>query len=128
MVRHADGFIGAGSSTTKKFRECVTILKDQERKIPIAKRVYVTLDDDLERARKSMDEELHRLYSMFRLPNLLEVAVYGPPEAVAEGLQEVVDAGAEMILLNPLTNELEQIERLTQEVLPRVGRKPAPRE
>jgi 2-methylisocitrate lyase-like PEP mutase family enzyme len=34
------------------------------------------------------------------------------------GLREVADAGAEMILLNPLVDDAEQIERLAAEVIP----------
>jgi hypothetical protein len=49
------------------------------------------------------------------------VAVYGPPAACAEGLREVVDAGAELILLNPLVDEAQQMERLAAEVIPKLS-------
>lgn len=120
-----DGFIGAGSTTTAKFRECVKILRDQERKVRIAKRVYVHVGPD---ARQTVQTALHELYSMFELPNLVDVAVCGPPEQVAEGLAEVAQAGAELILLNPLVNEAEQIERLAAEVIPRLSRRTPPRQ
>lgn len=37
------------------------------------------------------------------------------------GLREVAEAGAEMILLNPLFDEAEQMERLAAEVLPHLS-------
>jgi hypothetical protein len=48
------------------------------------------------------------------------VAVYGPPEACAKGLGQVAEAGAELILLNPLFDNAEQMERLAAEVVPRL--------
>jgi alkanesulfonate monooxygenase SsuD/methylene tetrahydromethanopterin reductase-like flavin-dependent oxidoreductase (luciferase family) len=42
----------------------------------------------------------------------------GPPEACAEGIRTVADAGAELILLNPLLDDAEQLERLAAEVIP----------
>ena len=52
---------------------------------------------------------------------LLPVAVTGQPEECAAGLREVVDAGAELILVNPLFDIREQMERLASEVIPKVG-------
>lgn len=46
------------------------------------------------------------------------MAVAGPPAACVAGLQEVADAGAETILLNPLVDDAEQIERFAAEVIP----------
>jgi alkanesulfonate monooxygenase SsuD/methylene tetrahydromethanopterin reductase-like flavin-dependent oxidoreductase (luciferase family) len=84
----------------------------------IAKRVYLTVDDDAERARQRMSEALHRVYNSFGARDLTPVSVTGPPDAVAAGLREVADAGAELILLNPLFDASEQMERLVAEVVP----------
>ena len=51
------------------------------------------------------------------------VADRAPADAVA-GLQEVIDAGAELVMFNPLFDDLEQMERLAAEVIPRA--RPAP--
>jgi hypothetical protein len=37
------------------------------------------------------------------------------------GVQEVVDAGAELVLLTPVADPAEQLERLAADVIPRVG-------
>jgi alkanesulfonate monooxygenase SsuD/methylene tetrahydromethanopterin reductase-like flavin-dependent oxidoreductase (luciferase family) len=53
-----------------------------------------------------------------------EVPVSGTPDEVVRGVQEVIDAGAEMVLLNPVGADVpenrEQLERLAAEVVPRL--------
>lgn len=128
-VRHGDAFLGAGSSTTAKFGEAVRIVrreladqgKDAER-FTIGKRVYLMVDDDAERARERVLAGLRRIYG--RMRGIDEVPVYGTPDDVARGLRDVVAAGAQMILLNPLGDDVaadrEQMERLAAEVLPQL--------
>jgi len=57
--------------------------------------------------------------------NLPAVPVSGTPDDVARGLREVVDAGAEMILLNPVgvnaVEDRDQMERLAAEVIPQLN-------
>jgi alkanesulfonate monooxygenase SsuD/methylene tetrahydromethanopterin reductase-like flavin-dependent oxidoreductase (luciferase family) len=48
------------------------------------------------------------------------VTVAGTPDDCVEGLRDVVAAGAEMIVLNPLHNDLAQMERLATDVAPRL--------
>jgi len=125
-VRHGDAFIGAGSQTTAAFASQVPVLRDAlaeqgKTGFRIAKRVYLAVDDDVVRARERLSAALARLYSFFNLSDLTPVAVYGPPAACAEGLAAVAEAGAEMILLNPLFDEAEQMERLAAEVMPQLA-------
>lgn len=127
-VAHADGFIGAGSQTTARFAEQVAILRgelDAAGRDPatmrIGKRVYVTVDDDVARGRERTEAELQRVYSYFGLRDVLGVTVIGGPSAVADGLREVIGAGAELVMLNPLYDEAEQMERLVAEVLPQLA-------
>jgi probable F420-dependent oxidoreductase len=124
-VRSGDGFFGAGSQTTAQFVEQVRIVREvlaetgrDPATFRIAKRVYLVVDDDAQRARQRVSEGLHALYGSFGLPDLTPVAVFGPPAVCATGLREVADAGAELILLNPLDDDAEQMERLAAEVLP----------
>jgi probable F420-dependent oxidoreductase len=126
-VAHADGFFGAGSQTTANFVEQVRTVRaalDAAGRDPatfrIAKRVYVTVDDDSDRARQRMSAALNRVYRFFGVPDLTAVSVTGAPDAVAAGLREVADAGAELLMLNPLFDHGEQMERLASEVVPRL--------
>jgi probable F420-dependent oxidoreductase len=122
-VRHGTGFFGAGSQTTARFAEQVPVLREalaESRRapdaFPIAKRVYIGVDDDAARARRRVSAALEGLYGR----DILPVAVYGPPDACVKGLREVGAAGAGMILLNPMFDEPEQMERLAAEVIPRL--------
>jgi probable F420-dependent oxidoreductase len=128
-VRLADAFMGAGSSTTANFAEAVKTVRrelDDQGKDPtrftIAKRVYLTVDDDAARARQRVLDGLHRIYGDPLASRLGDVPVSGTPSDVASGIQEVIDAGAEMVLLNPVgatvQEDREQMERLAAEVIP----------
>jgi len=127
-ARHGHGFFGAGSSTTKQFAEQVPIVRQalaeagrDAASFKIGKRVYIAVDDDAERARRRIGESLHRFYPFFQLSHLEAFPVYGPPDACVRGLREVADAGAELILLNPVFDEAEQMERLVAEVVPKLS-------
>jgi len=49
------------------------------------------------------------------------VSVFGPPDACVRGLRDVAAAGAELILVNPLFDDEEQMERLAGEVIPQLA-------
>lgn len=121
-VRIGGGFFGAGSQTTAQFSEQARVIREQlaeQGRDPagfrIAKRVYVHVDDDAGRARQVIDEALTHHYGR---SGLAPVAVCGPPDACVAGLREVQEAGAELILLNPLRDDAHQLERLAAEVIP----------
>jgi alkanesulfonate monooxygenase SsuD/methylene tetrahydromethanopterin reductase-like flavin-dependent oxidoreductase (luciferase family) len=128
-VRLGDSFLGAGSSTTASFVEAVRIvrreLEQQGRAGPftIGKRVYLMVDDDPTRARERVLAGLHRIYG--QMPGIDAVPVSGTPDEVVRGVREVIDAGADMVLLNPVgadvPDNLEQMERLAAEVIPRLS-------
>jgi probable F420-dependent oxidoreductase len=124
-ARLADGFFGAGSTTTARFAEQVPIIRQalveegrDPATFPIAKRVYITVDDDADRAHRRMEEALDRLYGQFGMRDVIAVAVTGPPDACVEGVRAVAGAGAELILFTTLFDEDEQMERLATEVVP----------
>ena len=124
-VRLGDGFFGAGSQTTTQFVEQVKVVRaelgEQGRdpaSFRIAKRVYVHVDDDEARALQTIDAALTYHYGR---SGLLPVAVAGPPDVCADGLRAVVSAGAELLLLNPLVDDSQQLERLAAEVIPLVS-------
>ncbi|WP_101948367.1 LLM class flavin-dependent oxidoreductase [Mycobacterium sp. 3519A] len=131
-VRLGDAFMGAGSSTTESFAEAVQVVRrelDEQGKdatrFRIAKRVYLTVDDDAARARERVLAGLHRIYGDPLASRLGDVPVAGTVDDVVRGLREVIDAGAEMILLNPVGRDVvedrEQMERLAAEVIPQLS-------
>lgn len=128
-VRIGDAFLGAGSSTTSTFVGAVKTVRrefDEQGKdasrFTIGKRVYLMIDDDAARARERVVDGLHRIYG--NMPGIEDVPVSGTPDDVVRGVREVIDAGAEMVLLNPVgatvAEDREQMERLAAEVIPQL--------
>jgi len=123
-VRHGDGFFGAGSQPTEAFAGQVRLVRealaDQGRDpatFQIAKRVYLGVGEPSVRVR--LGEALRRLYAHAG-PEIEAVGVSGSADEVVAGLREVADAGAELILLNPMFDDAEQLERLATEVIPQL--------
>jgi probable F420-dependent oxidoreductase len=124
-VRHGDGFMGAGSQTPAQFAGQVNVVREElsaQNRDPasfrIGKRVYVHVDDDEARGRRRLEDALTQHYGR---GGWSEHIFAGPPEACAERIRAVADAGAELILFNPLLDDAEQLERLAAEVIPALG-------
>jgi alkanesulfonate monooxygenase SsuD/methylene tetrahydromethanopterin reductase-like flavin-dependent oxidoreductase (luciferase family) len=121
-VRHGDGFMGAGSQTPAQFAEQVKVVREElsaQGRDPdtfrIGKRLYVHVDDDAARGRKTLEDALTQHYGR---GGWSEHMFAGPPEECAAGVRTVADAGAELILLNSMVDEAQQLERLAGEVIP----------
>jgi probable F420-dependent oxidoreductase len=124
-VRHGDGFMGAGSQTTAQFAEQVKVVREElaaQARAPdtfrIGKRVYVHVEDDGARGRQALEDALTRHYGR---GGWSEHILAGPAQECTAGIRAVADAGAELILLNPLVEDSQQLERLAAEVIPALG-------
>ena len=122
-ARLADGFMGAGSTSTAQFREHVHVVRAElERRgrevesFPIAKRVYIAIDDDRDRAETRLRDWFGAWYGRAEMGS--EVSVWGSIEDCVEGLMEVVEAGAGMLMLNPVFDYEDHLENLASEVAP----------
>ena len=70
-------------------------------------------------ARARLTEALIALYGYFGLADRIpRVGVSGRPADVAQMLQSILDAGTDLLVLHPLYDEAEQVERLAADVLP----------
>lgn len=124
-VGWAAGFMGAGSASTATFAREVELLRGflaEARRDPatmdVGKRVYVAVDRDRERAGRRLAEYFGAFYGRPQLA--AEVSVWGSVDQCVAGLREVVDAGARLLMLNPVFDELEQLETLVGDVVPRL--------
>jgi probable F420-dependent oxidoreductase len=124
-VAMGQGFMGAGSASTATFAEEVRALRAllaeagrDPAAFPVAKRVYVAVDRDRDRARGRLARWFGAFYGRPALAD--EVAVWGGPEDCARGLRAVLDAGAQWLMLNPVFDESEQMEALAGDVAPRI--------
>jgi probable F420-dependent oxidoreductase len=126
-VRMGYGFFGAGSSPTPKFAEQVQIVRAALAEagrpaadFPIAKRVYVAIDEDADRARTRMNAALEGIYGQ-RVPAIEAAAITGTAADCVRDVNQVAEAGAELILFTALFDQREQMEQLAAAVLPKLG-------
>jgi probable F420-dependent oxidoreductase len=126
-VRLGNGFFGAGSSPTAKFADQVQIVREAlaesgrpTEDFPIAKRVYIAVDENAGLARTRINAELERLYER-RSEDIEAAAIAGTPDDCVRELRKVAEAGAELILFTPMFEQAEQAERLAAAVIPRLG-------
>jgi probable F420-dependent oxidoreductase len=131
VARLADAWMGAGSATTAAFATARATLMEalaaegrDPATFPVAKRVYVAIDADRDRALARLREWFKGFYGRDDLAQ--RVAVWGPAGAVVEGLAEVVRAGAGTIVLNPVFDQDMHAEILAAEVIPPLRNKLPP--
>lgn len=121
-----DGFFGAGSTPTAAFAEQVVIVRaalaeaGRTAGFPIAKRVYIAVDDDAVRGRERINAALASVYGR-RVPDIEAAAVAGSAGACAAEVARIAEAGAELVLFTTLFDQAEQAELLAAEVIPRLG-------
>src|SRR5262245_18551612 len=124
-VAWATGFMGAGSASTATFAQEVVLLRrllaESGRDLAtmeIGKRVYVAVDPDRERAGRRLAEYFGGFYGRAALA--AEVSVWGSADQCVAGLRAVIDAGARVLMLNPVFDEVEQLEMLAADVAPKL--------
>lgn len=116
-ARVGDGWMGAGGSSFASFTAAVSQLRealDAEGRDPIAfpisKRVFISVHDRRDVARTEVEQWFRQAYGN---PQLTEQAgVFGTPDDVGQQLESLVAAGANHLLLNPVTRYDEQLEEL----------------
>jgi probable F420-dependent oxidoreductase len=125
-ARLGDGWMGAGSTSTADFAEHVKILRralEEHRrdpaKFPISKRVYLAIDDNRERADRRLREWFQMRYRNAAMAP--QVSIWGSVAECTDKLREVVRAGAQHLLLNPVFDEMEHAEVLAREVMPHLA-------
>ena len=117
--------MGAGSSTNDAFirerGELMGMLEEEGRDpatFGITKRVYLAIDADEARGWAGLRAWIGGFYGN---PALAEQwSIVGSAEYIAEKLAELVDAGANHLLLNPVHNSMEHLEVIAEEVAPRI--------
>ena len=116
-VRLGDGWASAGGSDTARFQSSVEDVREELRSagrsaedFRISKRVFLSVHDDPAVARAELLRWFSEVYSA---PHMVdEGGVYGTPAQVREELDGIVAAGANHLVLNPVTRYREHIELL----------------
>ena len=106
-AREADGWMGAGSSTTQDFvaqsaamRETLAEEGREAASFRIAKRLYVAVDDNESRAEQRIRQWFDAYYGNADMGS--RVSVCGSPKKIQDAVGALTDAGAEVILLAPV--------------------------
>src|SRR5689334_10266223 len=122
-VKYADGWMGAGSSSSGSFiRESARIrgfleqAKRDAARFHFAKRVYLAVDSDKARAERRIREWFGLRYKNADFGP--KVSVWGSTAECTEKIQEIVKAGAQQIVFNPMFDEKEHLEICAKEIMP----------
>jgi probable F420-dependent oxidoreductase len=122
-VHYGDGWMGAGSSSSTDFIKQVGEVRrflDEAKRDPatfaISKRVYLAIDDDRARAERRLREWFGVRYKNAEMA--ARVSVWGSVAECVDKLAQLVRAGAKHLLLNPVFDEIEQMELFATEFLP----------
>ena len=124
-VKSANGWMGAGSSSVASFiREASRIrdFLDEAKRDPasfhVSKRVYLAVDKDKARGEQRIREWFSRRYKNADLGP--KVSIWGSSAECAEKIQEIVQAGAQHIVFNPMFDEMEHLEICAKEIMPQL--------
>lgn len=121
-VRNGDGWMGAGSSTVGQFKEQVSLVSEALDAIgrdpatfTIAKRMYLAVSPDTDRSLERMRAWSTVFYGDTTMADT--AAVVGDLELCMGKLSEVSGSGADLIVLNPVFDVIDQM-RLLASALP----------
>jgi probable F420-dependent oxidoreductase len=122
-VKYGNGWMGAGSSSSSAFiRESAMIRRflDESKRDPASftygKRVYLAVDKDKARAERRLREWFQLRYKNADLGP--RVSIWGSRDECTEKIQELVRAGAQHIVFNPMFDEMEHLEICAKEIMP----------
>lgn len=122
-VIHADGWLGAGSSSVDDFllqAEVIAELTEEygtrTQPFGIGKRVYLSLSGPRQ---ASLENERRWFDVTYGVPSLAEeTAIVGSIEHLKDTLALLIDSGARLLVLDPLYHRPDDLEVLAGEVLP----------
>ncbi len=122
-VKYADGWMGAGSSSSGSFiresarlRDMLADAKRNPATFHFAKRVYLAVDSDKARAKRRIREWFGKRYKNADLGP--KVSIWGGAAECTEKIQEIVNGGAQQIVFNPLFDEMEHLDICAKEIMP----------
>ncbi|HEY6998333.1 MAG TPA: LLM class flavin-dependent oxidoreductase [Candidatus Binatia bacterium] len=124
-VKHADGWMGAGSSSSGSFiresgriRQLLAESSRDPQSFHFSKRVYLAVDNDEARAERRIKDWFGKRYKNADLGP--KVSIWGSVAKCTEKIQEIVKAGAQQIVFNPMFDEMEHLEICAKEIMPQL--------
>jgi probable F420-dependent oxidoreductase len=124
-ARLGNGWMGAGSSSSADFVKQAELLRgflDEAKRDPkeftVSKRVYLAIDDDRARAEQRLRDWFGMRYKNADMAS--RVSIWGSRAECIDKLGELIGAGAQHLLLNPVFDEMEHLELLASDVIPKL--------
>lgn len=124
--RMADGFIGGSSRGAPGYLEAMSMVKDaaaqagrDPESLSGAVLAMVSLDDDRERAWQRAFDYQANYYSAARAKP--EQCLLGSVSECADKAAAYLEAGADVVILAPVTSDIRHYERVCTELLPRLA-------
>jgi probable F420-dependent oxidoreductase len=124
-ARLGNGWMGAGSSSSADFVKQAELLRgflDEAKRDPkeftVSKRVYLAIDDDRGRAEQRLRDWFGMRYKNADMAS--RVSIWGSRAECIDKLGELIGAGAQHLLLNPVFDEMEHLELLASDVIPKL--------
>jgi probable F420-dependent oxidoreductase len=118
-----DGWLGAGSTdltahieSCKKFVEMAEEFGRDTTKLAIAKRVYIHIDRDKEKAESVLSRALSVFYE--RDFDVRKKCVYGTAKECIDKLNELRNGGTKTLIFHPVTDQFNQAEMIAKDVIP----------
>jgi probable F420-dependent oxidoreductase len=115
----ADGWMGSGGSSIAEFKASVPVIKQaleaagrDPATFPMSKRVFMAVDERPDVARRELERWFTEVYH--NTPGTDASGIHGTPEHVRERLEDLVAAGANHLLLNPISRHAEQLEAVAE--------------
>jgi probable F420-dependent oxidoreductase len=116
-VKLGDGWMGAGGSTIEQFKDQASLVRAALKAagrdpatLPIAKRLYIAVSPDRKRGMGMMRAWSTMFYGNTRMADT--AAVVGDLDHCMQKVSEVREAGAGLIVLNPVFDVIDQMEQL----------------
>lgn len=122
-VRLGTGWLSPGASSTARYLGELKMVRTiaGEMGAPdfaVGKRVYLAVDDDAARAKEKLRAWYGQTYGGRDPDGVFDVAVWGSAASVLDQLGAIVESAPDLIVLNPVFDELEQLDALADVVMP----------
>ena len=125
-ARIGDGWLGAGSTELaaheragNRFVELARKFGRDPRSLALAKRVYIHVDSDRERAKTVLKRTLSAFYG--RDIDVDHTCVFGTEKDCVGKLSHLRDAGTKTLIFHPVVDHFGQAEVIARDVVPRLG-------
>lgn len=125
-ARIGDGWLGAGSTelaaherASKRFVELARKCGRDPRSLALAKRVYIHVDSDRERAKTVLKRTLSAFYG--RSIDVDRICVYGTERDCIGKLSHLREAGTKTLIFHPVVDHFGQAEVVARDLVPRLS-------